>query len=143
MSARLKGQETKISFTGPGGDFDLPFILSFEWTMDMEILESQFLGNTSKSFDDIFHGFSGQVEAQLDSATILKMQERIQFRAQRREAAGGVFSATSRFAFARGGSARVVFPDIFWGPIPMKASERAQYVTTTLEWKCDSIRRIL
>lgn len=143
MSTRIKGQEVKLSFTAPSGDVQgLDYVKSFEWELDMEILSEDFLGFNAKEYDDIFHGVNGTVELQLHSADYFRFQEKVQARAQRRDAANGVFTATASFNFPNGVRARVAFPNLFFGTGPVRTSSRSDYVSATLQWSCSTIKRI-
>ncbi len=144
MTQRIKGQEVRLSFTTPTGETeDMDYVLNFEWELDMEILSEEFLGQTAKEYDDIFHGVNGSVELQIPGPGFLTFQERVQARAQRREAANGVFTATASFAFPNGVRARVSFPNLFFGPIPVRTPGRSEYVNMGLTWSCSGIKRIL
>lgn len=144
MTQRIKGQEVTLSWTSPRGDQDgMEYVLNFEFELDLEILEEEFLGQTAKSFDDIYHGVKGKAELQLASPAFLTFSERVQDRAERRESADGVFTATCAFAFPNGQRVRVQFPNLFFGPIPHRVGGRSEYVTVNLDWACERIRRIL
>jgi hypothetical protein len=144
MAQRLKGQDTVISFTGPGGDVSgLDSVLSFEAELDIEILEEGYLGETANRFDDIFNGVSGTVELHLQTTAYFKFTQDVQDRAQRRTPAGGVFNATSTFQFPNGQRARITFEDIFFGPMPLSSPSRKDYVKGTVQWKCSNLRRVL
>lgn len=143
MTQRIKGQEVRLSFTDPQGEpEDMNYVLSFEWELDMEILSEDFLGHTAKEYDDIFHGVNGSAELQLPGPGFFRFQERVQARAQRREAANGTFSATSSFSFPNGVRARIAFLDLKFGTLAVRTSGRSEYVTASFPWSTNTIRRI-
>jgi hypothetical protein len=142
--ARIKGQETVLRFTHPQGpQEDLEDVKSFEAELDVEILQESYLGQTTDEYDDIYHGVSGQVTLHLRSKAYFQFTERVQDRAERRSAAGGVFSATTSFAFPNGERVRLTFQDIFFGPLPIRSPERKGYVEVTISWKGKRMRRVL
>ena len=142
--ARIKGQEVKISFTNPdASQGGLDNIVSFDSEMDMEILREQFLGQTADEFDDIFKGFTGSVELQLNTPEYFRFQQRVQDRAQRRTPAAGVFNIGASFEFPDGQRFRMTFENVFFGPMPVPVSGRAAYVSTTINWGCKTARRVL
>lgn len=143
MGQRIKGQETTISFVGPTGDEEgLQDVVSFEAELDIEILEEGFLGETANRYDDIYNGTSGRVEIQIETAQYFRFQQRVQDRAQRRTPAAGKFNAKSSFRFPDGTRFRITFEDIFFGPLPVRAPSRRDYITATIQWKCSTIRRV-
>lgn len=143
MSQRLKGQETKLILTGPNGvEEGLADVKSFEAEIDLEILEEEFLGETSNRFDDIFNGVGGNMEVQIESRLFLDFIGRVIDRAQRRLPADTKFIATSAFALPNGQRVRLMFEDVFFGPMPIRTPSRKQYTTMRVEWKCSTLRRI-
>jgi hypothetical protein len=144
MSQRIKGQEVVIGFTNPEGDQDgLTDITSFEAELDIETLQEGYLGETADRYDELYHGVSGQAELHLQTADYFRFTERVQDRAERRTPSGGTFTATATFAFPNGTRARVTFEDIFFGAFPLRVPARGEYVTVTISWKCQRIRRVL
>lgn len=142
--ARIKGQETVLSFTGPNGPEEgLTKIKNWEAELQLEILTEGFVGETVDERDDIYRGVSGSAELQIENAGYFTFTQRVQDRAERRTPAGGVFSASSSFNFPNGTRARIAFPNIFFGPLPFRTPGRADYVTVTIAWECARIRRIL
>lgn len=144
MAQRIKGQEVTLGFTSPDGDqTGLENVTSFEAELDIETLQEAYLGKTTDDYDDIFHGVSGQMDIHMRTADYLLFTQKVQDRAQRRTAADGQFTATASFAFPNGTRARLTFENLFFGPLPIKVGGRAQYVSGTIQWKCDTLRRVL
>lgn len=144
MAQRIKGQEVTVSFTNPDGSQEgLEDVLSFEWEMDMEILRERMLGETADRFDDIFKGITGSMEIQLETQEYFRFQQRVQDRAERRTPATGVFNATASFQFPNGQRPRLTFENLFFGPLPNPVSGSAAYVTATINFGCQRVRRVL
>jgi hypothetical protein len=144
MATRVKGQDVAINFTTPQGlQEGLGEILDFEAELDLEILEEEYLGKNSKEYDEIFNGVSGVVQLHVSSDAYFRFSERVQDRAQRRTAAGGIFNVTSSFTLGSGRRVRVIFEDVHFGAMPLKASSRKDYVTGKIQWKGSKIRRVL
>ena len=143
MAQRIKGQEVVLSFTNPAGDQDgLEDVSSFEAELDIETLQEGYLGETADRYDEIYHGVSGQAELHVETADYFRFQERVQDRAERRTPSGGTFSATSSFAFPNGQRVRLTFEDIFFGALPIRVPARGEYVTVTVQWKGQRLRRV-
>lgn len=143
MAQRAKGQENRLVMTGPEGVEDsINDVKSSELSIDVEVLEEHLLGETAARFDDIFNGCSGNMEMQLESRAFLDFIGRVKDRAQRRLPADSKFILTSAFALPNGTRVRLVFEDLFFGPIPIRTSSRKEYVTFRIEWKCSTVRRI-
>jgi hypothetical protein len=143
MAQRLKGQETRLVVAGPNGVEDgLVDVQSFEAELDVEILEEAFLGEVANRFDDIFNGVGGNMEVQIESRAFVDFIGRVQDRAQRRLPADTKFVITSAFALPNGVRVRLVFEDVFFGPIPIRTPSRKEYTKMRIEWKCSTLRRV-
>lgn len=141
---RLKGQETRLSFSTPNGPAEgLDVVKSFEAEIQLEILREGYLGETADRRDDIYRGVTGRAELHMDSAKYFTFTQRVQDRAERRTPAAGVFNATSSFNFPDGTRARITFENIFFEGLPIRVPERAGYVAVTVAWECERIRRVL
>jgi hypothetical protein len=145
MAQRVKGLECSLSLSTPDGADEEVFedVLEATLDVDMEILEQGYLGQTSKKFDDIFNGISGNVKTHMETSTIFKLAEKVQDRAERRTPADGVFSLSFTVNFPSGAKARLTAEDIFFGTIPLKIGKREDYVESELTFKCSRLRRVL
>jgi hypothetical protein len=144
MAQRIKGQEVSLSFVGPSGSEDgLADVLNFEAELQMEILREGYLGETVDRRDDIYRGVSGRCELHLESGAYFRFTQRVQDRAERRTPADGQFLAMASFQFPNGERVRLSFENIFFDALPIRAPERAGYVTVTVAWECERMRRIL
>ncbi len=144
MGQRIKGQEVTVSMNGPDGvEEGLEVVQSFEAEFMFDILQEEYLGETADRFDEIFKGVSGNMEIHMETGKWFSFTEKIQDRASRRDGADGEFTATASFKFTDGSRARIVFNNIFFGPMPITAGSRSDYVTATLTWNCSDATRIL
>ncbi len=143
MAQRIKGQEVTVSMNGPDGvEEGLEVVQSFEAEFMFEILQESYLGETADRFDEIYKGVSGNMEIHMETGKWFDFTLKIQDRAQRRDGTAGEFTATATFAFPDGSRRRLVFNDIFFGPMPITAGSRTDYVTATLTWNCSLATRI-
>lgn len=144
MAQRLKGQEVTLSFQGPQGREDgLEVIQNFEAELQLEILREGYLGETADRRDDIYRGVTGRAELHMESKKYFQFTQRVQDRAERRSPAAGKFHATASFAFPNGDRVRLTFEDIFFDALPLRAPSRSDYVTVTVAWECERVRRVL
>jgi len=140
--ARIKGLETTSSFTSPNGPVKgIEDVLDFEYELDIEILEAEYLGHESKSYDEIYNGVSGNITLHMSGKEMFEFEELIENRARRRSAASGVFTHQSTYNFPDGGRVRLTFEDIHFGPIQTRSQSRKDYVQKTFSWKCETVRR--
>lgn len=141
---RIKGQEIQIVYTSPDGvEEAFGPALSAEFTLDVELLREQYLGQSADSFDDIYHGVTGSVEHDINSVAYLKFTEKVQDRAERRSPASGQFSLTVTLNFPDGLKAKVTMEDLFFGELPLKFGSRAAYGRATTNFGCERMRRVL
>lgn len=144
MGLRIKGQETVISLTGPNGDITtFDHIQSLDFTMNLEVLEEGYLGNTANSFDEIYNGISGTLTAHMSNNEYWAFQEAVQFRAERRagNSASGVFSITTQFTYPTGELARVTIDDVHFGDIETSVGGREEYVELSVEFSSSFLTR--
>lgn len=143
MSQRIKGQETSVVFTGPNGVEDtFKAIISFDATQMQEILSEGYLGETSNRRDDIFNGYSGELEMHLESSVYVAFAERVKDRAQRRSPASGQFNVTGVYNFPNGQRIRWIFIDVFFGDLPLSTGGRGEYVSAKVSFECQDGKRI-
>ena len=145
MSQRVKGLECSLAMSTPdGADEDFAdFVEEAELTVDLEILQRDYLGHTSQEFDDIFKGISGSAKVHLDSPAYFKFAEKVQDRAERRTPASGVFSLSFTVNFPSGTTARLTAEDLFFGALPLRMPKRDEYLEGEITFQCKRLRRIL
>ena len=143
MGQRIKGQEVTASVIGPDGvEEGFEVVQSFEAEFLFEILQEGYIGETADRFDEIYKGVSGTMELHLETGKWFDFTQKVQDRASRRDGSAGEFSVTATFAFPDATRRRLVFNNIFFGPMPVTAGGRADYVTVTLTWNCSQATRI-
>ena len=141
MSQRLKGQEVTITFNGPDGlEEGLTNVQNFEAEFQEEILTEAYLGETTNQRDDIFNGVSGSAELHIQSSAYFRFVDRVKARSQRRTPASGVFNILARMAFPNGETVRMLFEDVFFGPLPVRVSGRGEYVQVRITFETNDGR---
>lgn len=140
---RIKGQEVTVSLSDPdGGSDSIGDVSNFESETLLEILEEDYLGETTTRTDEIYNGESGRMDLHLEQEEWWRLQQKIVDRARRRAAAAGVFNITAAFAFPNGRRVRLTYENVHFGGQPIRVSDRKSYVTVTLAWRCSGIRRV-
>ena len=103
MGQRVKGQETVVTVIGPDGEIGaFDHIVSHEMTLEMEVIEEEYLSHTAKDYDDIFHGISGSLTAHLSQNLFWTFTEDVQSRAQRRVPSNLRYEITTQFNMPNG-----------------------------------------
>ena len=138
---RIKGQEVIIAMSGPQGNIgSIDAVQSFEVDHEIDILSEGYLGEVAERKDEIFMGISGKAELHIAKPDYLRLAQQIIDKAQRRIAATTVFNITATLRFPTGQVARVLYPDVSFGTIPLNIGGRDEYVSTTLEFEGSSVR---
>lgn len=144
MGLRIKGQETVMTLVGPNGDIGaFDHIQSLDFSLNLDLLEEGYLGQTANEYDEIYNGISGNVTAHLSNNDYWTFQEEVQNRAERRSPAGTQFNLTTQFTFPTGEIARVVIEDIHFGSIDTNVGGRDEYVEVSFEFNATRLQRIL
>lgn len=139
---RIKGQEIALTFSAPSGPQSLKHILNADVEMDITLLEEEYLGEASKSYDDIFNGFKGKLEVHMSDDVFMRFEQMVQDRAQRRDPASNKFALTMTHQFPSGKKVRVTYQDVFFGAMPRTNPSRKDYVRGTINWGCSSCSRV-
>lgn len=141
MAQRVKGQETRITFTSPTGTVTaLNAVQSFEFELQTEILSEGYLGETTERKDDVFKGVRGRMEVHIDSQDYFRFIDQVKQRSQRRTAADAQFTATCAFNMPNGQRPRALLADLFFGAMPVNAGSRDEFVSATIEFECSEVR---
>lgn len=144
MSNRIRGEEVTLSLASPTGQVEgMGDVENFEWEMELEVLRQGFLGQPGDQRDEIFRGFKGKADFQLSTADYFRFQQAVQDRAQRRSPAAGKFSVTCSFAFPDGFRVRLTFEDVKFGSLPGRVPQRDAYMSVSINWECETLRRVL
>jgi len=136
---RIKGQEAEIRVQFANGEVrSITDVKSFEFTLDSEILEEGYLGHKHNSFDDVYKGVEGSLEAHLESGDIFDFVMAAINR-MKASTAGLQFHANCTMAFPDGTQRRLFFNNIFFGGFPFTIGGRTEYVTMKSTFKCSEM----
>jgi hypothetical protein len=139
MAQRIKGQEVRVTVTGPAGNEESigsGGIASFEIEFKTEILSEGYLGETTERKDDIFKGVGGRMTLHLDRQSYFSFVQRVTDRSQRRTASSARFNVLASLQFPNGQRPRVLLEDVFFGPLPVNVGGRDEYVEASIEFEC-------
>lgn len=133
---RIKGQETNVIIASSLGVEDqLTEIMDCNFEDELEILQNGFLGRSNDDFDYVYKGTKGDMKLHIHTSKWFAFRKKIKDKAQRKTP-DTVFNITTVMNFPNGERARILFPDIVWGPIPTKIPSRTQFVEISLSWAC-------
>lgn len=139
MAQRIKGQEVEVAIVVNGVIQQLlNDIRSFSVTPAFEIKEEEYLGETSKRFDEIFNGVSFDMELHFENSGVLDFMTTVKDRAERRTP-GTVINVKTTLNFPNGDRRRIVLKDCFFGDMPINFSARSDYGTFKIDGKCTDI----
>ena len=134
MSNRIRGEEVELILLVDGSPRDnFSFIRSTEITFKSELKEEGYLNETTQRYDTIFNGISGKAEAHFDSPEVLTII-RLAVDKARRRTPGTRFNIKQTLNFPSGRRARIIIPDIEFGPLPIKFGGRASYGEFSLDY---------
>lgn len=134
MAQRIKGQEVSILVVRDSVLEDtIRAIQNFEVILDAEILEQGYLGRKSNDFDDIFKGIRGSMDLHLYDQAYLVFASAVKDR-QQRATPDVVFNISATLSFPNGQTPSILVKDAKFGPIPLTAPNRNEYVGTKLEF---------
>lgn len=136
MGTRLKGQDAVIDIIVDGKpDGNVGPWKSCEVTLLMEVLEEEFLGETTKQYDEIFDGCEITLEGNVLAQQYFRLVDKIVRRA--RYQTGGIvqLDIQQTFVFSSGYVLPYKFKDVKFGNIPINVSARRDFVTSKLTGK--------
>jgi hypothetical protein len=137
MSQRIKGSEVNVIMTSPQGrEESIDAVGSIDFTIQLELLNEGYLGESSNRYDDIFNGIEGTLELHLERGAFFALIERIKQRAQRRTPSSDRFDFMFVFNFPNGDRVRTLFSDVFFGAIPVNSNARGEYVSASIPFGC-------
>lgn len=133
---RLKGQEIFVSviIDNKVDDKIGPF-LDLDVTLRKEILEGQYLGETTVQFDSVFNGCVFTLKYHLRAAAILKLIDKDIKRA-RYQAGGALRFDMAAVMLLPGVTVPYVFRDCHFGDHKLTVSDRKSFVEGALEGYC-------
>jgi len=140
MAQRIKGQEVELLVVVNGvPQTNLTDIRSFDVTPSFEIKEEEYLGETSKRFDEIFNGVSFSMELHFEDTGILDFMQTIKDRAQQR-LPGTTINVKATLNFPNGQRPRIILKDCYFGDTPIGFGSRGDYGTFKIDGKCTDIQ---
>ena len=134
---RIRGQETNLYVVSNGITQSFTSIKSFDIEAMLHTLEEKYVGQTTNSYDDIFDGFSGKIEINVDGPAVYTFMNQLILRAQRRVPLFRVNAATT-INFPIAGRVRYYFSDLYFDGLPVNTPSRTDYLVSTLTWKCQN-----
>lgn len=138
MALPVKGQEIVLTIIANGVVQDeLTDILDFNLTINLELLERKYLGETTNRYDDIFNGAHFDFEMHKHSAQYFTFVAAIIDRARRRTP-DVQFNVTGTFAFPDGELVLLTLPDCKFGPQAIGVASRSDYSKVKIEGAVDS-----
>lgn len=143
MSERVRGQENFILITVDNVLVDrIDSITEFEYTVEHDIQEENFLGETQPRFDSIAKGTTITIAGQLSNAEFFALQEAITAVAERRTATITQIDIGSSYVFPNGDLVNLAFKNCFFGAIPVTTGSREDFISWNLEGKCQRVDRV-
>lgn len=141
---RIKGQDVYVSVVqGTQVAAFVTDIRNFELTPKFEKLEEQYLGQTSKKYDDIFHGVDFKFDMHLEKASAIEFVKLVQQRASSR--AGGTKSTVNIQAtlqFPGNQSRTITLKECYFEDMPLSFGGRSEYGQFTLSGSCNNVSAV-
>ena len=142
MVQRIKGQETEIRIILDGQVVAaLTYIRNFEVTPKLEKIEEQYLGETTKRYDEIFNGVDFKMDLHFSDADMFNFIESVISRAQRR-VPGTKVNIKAKLNFASGQTPIVMMNDCFFDELPISFGGRSEYGQITVSGSCSDFKRL-
>lgn len=142
MAQRIKGQEVECRIILDGVVVGaLTDIRNFEVTPKLEKLEEQYLGETTKRYDEIFNGVDFKMDLHFSDADMFKFIESVISRAQRR-VPGTKVNIKAKLNFATGQTPIVMMNDCFFDELPISFGGRSEYGQITVSGSCSEFKRL-
>jgi hypothetical protein len=144
MSERIRGQENFILITKNGQLEDrIDSITEFEYTVELETQEENFLGETQPRFDSIGKGTSIRIAGQLANEEFFALQQALVEVAERRTGTTTQIDIGSSYVFPNGETVNLAFRNVFFGAVPVTTGSREDFITWNLEGKCQRVERVV
>lgn len=142
MAQRIKGQEVFVQVVQDGVPVaSLTDIRNFEITPKLEKLEEQYLGETTKRYDEIFNGVDFKFDLHFEDAGVVAFVEAVKARAQR-QTPGVKFNIQATLAFTNGTRPRIILSDCYFSDLPISFGGRSEYGQFTVSGSCADFTRV-
>ena len=144
--ARIKGQDVIVSLVSngsPESGFFITDVRNFELTPKFEKLEEQYLGQTSKKYDDIFHGVDFKFDLHLEKSAAMTFIKIVQDRAASRGAnTASRVNIMATLHFPDGQTKIITLKECYFDEMPLSFGGRQEYGQFTLSGSCNNISGI-
>lgn len=133
-SQRIKGQEVEVLMIVNGSPVTtLDAVKSFSVTFKLDRLTEEYLGETTVRVDSIFKGIEGKAEFNYSSPEVFTLIQQIVDKARRR-APGTKINIKATLNFPSGQRARLIFPDVEFGELPIDFGSRGDYGSFSIDF---------
>jgi len=135
---RIIGQDVSVNVISSTGGLVLSVqnIKSAEFQYEREVKSEEYLGQTTKKYDAVFGGITGNIEFHQETASIFTMINAINAATRSRSSTAETFNIVGTFRF-QDGSRRVVIPKVQFGAIPISVSGRSEAVSFKLDFSAE------
>lgn len=131
---RIKGSETKLSFTGPAGPiFAINRVKNHDIEFLGEILIEEYSGEDTPDYDEADMGVRVRFLFHPDDPATFELYKQIIERRKRQSSPTGKFSVASSYIFPDFGRRRVIVPNLFFGNLPLKNPGFKEFVNSEIE----------
>lgn len=143
MAQRIKGQETLVQVVVQGAvQNTLTDIRNFELTPKFTKLEEQYLGETTKRYDELFDGVDFKMDLHFEDAGVLNFIDIVKQRATNQTPGVKInIQATLNFP-GTGQRPRIILSDCYFENLPIEFGGREQYGQFTISGSCSDFSRV-
>lgn len=135
---RLKGQEISIRVVQAGNVIEtIDSVMNFDDSVDIEVRQDGFLGETTDRFDDVYKGHTGNFEIQVRRASWYRFVEAVIDKTTRRTP-DVVFNVVRTDLYPNGDTMVKTYTDVHWGAIPTTVASKDDFVKAKLTFKCST-----
>jgi hypothetical protein len=136
MDQRLLGQDVTIRLVKDGVVMsDIAAIGSFDDSVDTEVKQEGFLGQTADTFSDVFSGYKGNLEFQTARSGWNEFVAAVVARATRADP-GIVFNVIRCDIYPGGDSTVYTYLDVAWGPTASTLASRKDFHKVKMSFSC-------
>lgn len=142
--ARLKGQDVVVQIVQGGSNTSVAQfandIRNFELTPKFEKLEEQYLGQTSKKYDDIFHGVDFKFDMHLEKNSAIEFVKLVQQRAASRGSnTASKVNIQATLHFPDGTARTLTLKECYFEDMPFSVGGRSEYAQFTISGSCANV----
>lgn len=142
MAERYSGQQASITLvnnTTQDAVLASLALVSMTFTIDIELVSRDFIGETGTDYREFANGASIEAEIELtDAGQTLAFVNAVQARAK--GLANDRFSVSSEFKSVDGGNFRLIFPDVRFEGLPIALGGRKDFAKLSIKGKCKTFK---